>query len=176
MQRRLIWWLVSRKLERMWKEAVMPQLEALTPHLPEGSEENYEAWVRLTGHWVDFEPQNSWGRFERTVVILLWSVRTVLFDTTPRVQVDSHRFYPEHEESRFVRNMYQTTRRQIPENRNPQAMTQVPQNIRIGQKIISHHKHILGSLFSRLIKQFTFNCTANAHFSPLTRQKLRGLS
>jgi hypothetical protein len=40
-QRRMIWCLASRELERMWKEAVTAQLQVLTRYVPEATEENY---------------------------------------------------------------------------------------------------------------------------------------
>jgi hypothetical protein len=48
-QRRMIWCLASRELERLWKEAVTAQLHVLTRYLPEATEENYGPWVRLIG-------------------------------------------------------------------------------------------------------------------------------
>jgi hypothetical protein len=33
---------MSSELERMWKEAVMPQLEVFSIHLPGGGEENLD--------------------------------------------------------------------------------------------------------------------------------------
>jgi hypothetical protein len=57
-QRRMVWWLVSNELERIWKEAVTSLLKELSRHSPRGIEKINEKPVRIAGVPTDIRTEH----------------------------------------------------------------------------------------------------------------------